>query len=101
MKSLFTRIALLLLVVSTTSIWATAQPNYEPTPQAQQQTDTVNINTADLDTLQKLPRVGPVLAQRILEFREKNGKFTSKEDLKKVSGIGDKTFERLKDLISL
>jgi len=55
----------------------------------------VNINTASIDELSLLPRVGAVVAQRIVDFREDNGSFSSPEDLLLVSGIGDKTFALL------
>ncbi|MBB5632269.1 competence protein ComEA [Cryobacterium mesophilum] len=61
----------------------------------------VNINTADAASLETLPRVGPALAARILAWREANGRFTSIEDLMSVSGIGDKTFAGLKDLVTI
>ncbi len=61
----------------------------------------ININTAGSAELQELPRVGPKVAQRILDYREKNGKFSRIEDLMKVRGIGEKTFENLKDLITV
>lgn len=61
----------------------------------------VNINTADLALLDTLPGVGPVLAQRILDYRQENGLFTSPEDLKEVSGIGDKTYEKMEALITV
>lgn len=47
-----------------------------------------------------LPGVGPKTADKIIEYREKN-KFESIEDIKNINGIGDKTFERLKDLIQI
>lgn len=53
----------------------------------------VNINTADAEALMLLPRIGPSVAQRIVEFREKNGRFKNTEDLMLVRGIGEKTFE--------
>lgn len=59
----------------------------------------VNINTADLTLLQTLNGVGPSTAQKIIDYRNANGKFKAIEDLKKVSGIGDKTFEKFKDQI--
>lgn len=59
----------------------------------------VNINTADLATLQTLSGVGPSTAQKIIDYRNANGKFKTIEDLKKVSGIGEKTFEKFKDKI--
>ncbi|MEP6482041.1 MAG: helix-hairpin-helix domain-containing protein [Rhodoglobus sp.] len=61
----------------------------------------VNINTADEPTLETLPRVGPAMAQRIIDWREANGNFATIEDLMSVTGIGDKTFEGLKDLVSV
>lgn len=61
----------------------------------------VNLNTADAAALETLPRVGPALAARILAWREANGRFTSIEDLLGVSGIGDKTFAGLKDLVTI
>ncbi|TBN56984.1 ComEA family DNA-binding protein [Glaciihabitans arcticus] len=61
----------------------------------------VNLNTADAAALETLPRVGPALAARILEWRETNGRFTAIEDLLSVTGIGDKTFEGLKELVSV
>ena len=65
----------------------------------QEDTDKVNINTADESRLQTLPRIGPVIARNIIEYREQNGPFESKEDLMNVPRIGEKTFEGLKDLI--
>lgn len=56
----------------------------------------VNINRAEEDQLMFLPRVGPALAGRILEFREENGDFEQPEDLMLVRGIGEKTFELMK-----
>ncbi|MFO7154312.1 MAG: helix-hairpin-helix domain-containing protein [Caldicoprobacter oshimai] len=61
----------------------------------------VNINTADEATLDTLPGIGPSKAKRIIEYREQNGPFKSVEEIKNVSGIGDKTFEQLKDLITV
>jgi competence protein ComEA len=61
----------------------------------------VNINTADETTLETLPRVGPAMASRIIAWRDANGRFTALEDLMSVTGIGQKTFDGFKDLISL
>ncbi|GAA3742353.1 hypothetical protein GCM10022239_17380 [Leifsonia bigeumensis] len=61
----------------------------------------VNLNTADAAALETLPRVGPALAARILAWRAANGRFTSIEDLLGVSGIGEKTFAGLKDLVTI
>jgi competence protein ComEA len=62
----------------------------------------VNINTADVSLLdEKLPGIGPALAQRIVDYRTANGSFAKIEDIKNVSGIGDKKFEDLKNLITV
>lgn len=61
----------------------------------------VNINTADEAALDTLPRVGPAMAARIIAYRETNGRFTTIEDLMNVTGVGDKTFEGLRDLVTV
>ena len=61
----------------------------------------ININTADETELQKLNRVGPAIAKRIVDYREQNGNFETIEDIKKVRGIGEKTFEKMKDQITV
>lgn len=59
----------------------------------------ININTADIDLLQTINGVGESLASKIIDYRKQNGKFKSIEDLKNVSGIGDKKFEDIKDKV--
>lgn len=61
----------------------------------------ININTADVSDMEKLPGIGPVLARRIVEFREKEGSFKRPEDIMKVSGIGPKIYEGIKDSITV
>lgn len=61
----------------------------------------VNLNTATVTELDTLPRVGPVMAERILAWREEHGRFTSVDDLLGVPGIGDRTFEALRDLVTV
>lgn len=61
--------------------------------------DQININTADDNTLQSLPGIGPVLSQKIIDYRNQNGLFEVIDDIKDVSGIGEKKFEGIKDLI--
>ena len=61
----------------------------------------VDINTATLAELDTLPGVGPVLAQRILDWRAQNGRFTSVDELGEVSGIGDAVLSRLRPLVRL
>lgn len=59
----------------------------------------VNLNTATVDQLDALPGVGPVTAQRILDWRVKHGRFTSVDQLREVSGIGQARFAQLRDLV--
>lgn len=59
----------------------------------------ININTADATQLQSLSGVGPSTAQKIIDYRNANGKFKTIEDIKKVSGIGEKTFAKFADKI--
>ncbi|MGB9553591.1 MAG: helix-hairpin-helix domain-containing protein, partial [bacterium] len=61
----------------------------------------ININTASASELESLPGIGPVLAQRIVDYRTQKGGFKSIEEIKEVSGIGDKKFEAIKDLITV
>lgn len=70
-------------------------------PAAKSDGDKVNLNTAGLDELQKLPSVGPKVAQRILDYRKQNGNFKKVEDLMKVRGIGEKTFLKMKDRLTI
>ena len=59
----------------------------------------ININTANATILQTLSGIGPVLSERIIEYRKQNGLFGVIDDIKDVSGIGEKKFEGIKDLI--
>jgi len=60
----------------------------------------VNINKATVDELCVLKRIGPSYAQRIVDYREQNGPFEKPEDIMKVRGIGLKTFQANKDMIT-
>lgn len=70
-------------------------------PAAGSVSNLVNINTANADQLETLPGIGPALAQRIIQHRETNGFFYSVEDIKSVSGIGEKKYADLKDKITI
>ncbi len=61
----------------------------------------INVNQASLKELETIPGVGPVTAGNIISYREDNGPFQTLEDIKNVSRIGDKTFEKLKDFIKI
>ncbi|KXS40013.1 MAG: competence protein ComEA [Candidatus Frackibacter sp. T328-2] len=61
----------------------------------------ININTASKKELQKLYRIGPALAERIIKYRNQHGDFSQLKELKKVSGIGKKTFQRNKEQLTL
>ena len=61
----------------------------------------ININTASESELTKLPGIGNSKAAAIIEYREENGNFSSKEDIKNVSGIGDSTYSNIEDLITV
>lgn len=64
-------------------------------------TSAVNINRADRQALETLPRIGPAMARRIIEYRQRHGPFRKKEEIMRVRGIGPKTFEKLKPLITV
>lgn len=62
---------------------------------------TVNLNTADLAALETLPRIGPALAQRIIDWRDENGRFRSVDDLLAVPGIGEKLLAGVREKVTV
>lgn len=64
-------------------------------------TGKVNINTASVDQLTTLPGVGPKLAARIVEYRQKSGAFKSAQELMNVQGIGEKNFQSLQSYLAV
>jgi len=66
-----------------------------------QQSGKININNADLSQLEEINGIGPVYAQRIIDYRQAKGPFQKIEDIVNVKGIGDKTFEKMKDQITV
>lgn len=74
----------------------------EPQPTAGgASTALVDINSANVTQLDELPGIGPVLAQRIVDFREENGPFKSVEELENVSGVGPAVLAKVKDLVTV
>ena len=61
----------------------------------------ININSLEIDQLNRLPGVGDKIAARIVDYRKRHGPFRAKEELMQVKGIGEKKFEKIKDLIIL
>ena len=61
----------------------------------------VNLNTATAEQLATIPGVGPKTAERIIEYRQKNGGFKKVEDLMNVNGVGEKSFLKMKPLITV
>jgi competence protein ComEA len=78
----------------------TATPSSDGT-RSDTNVELVNINTASLEELVALPSIGPTTAQKIIDYRTKNGSFSAIEDIMNVSGIGPSTFEDIKDLITV
>ncbi|KAA3655927.1 MAG: helix-hairpin-helix domain-containing protein [Calditrichaeota bacterium] len=74
---------------------------YRNTKKKKRLSSKININSATATTLLQLPGIGKVIAQRIIDYREQNGYFTSENQLKKVKGIGEKKFLLIKENIVL
>ncbi|MGB6340753.1 MAG: ComEA family DNA-binding protein [Candidatus Aminicenantaceae bacterium] len=95
MKSRRMKIGLVLIVVF---VFSFLSPLHAQTKTTEKK---VNINTANLDELQTLPRIGEKVAQRIIDYREEHGQFKKIEELMKVQGVGEKTFKLIKDKIEV
>ncbi|WP_125762584.1 helix-hairpin-helix domain-containing protein [Companilactobacillus hulinensis] len=84
-----------------------AEPNAQGTPTNNQSSGKkdskgkVNINSATVNDFQGVSGIGPKKAEKIIDYRTKNGNFSTLEDLTKVSGIGDKTLESLRDQLTI
>ncbi len=96
---MFRSIVAALLVLGVCSA-ALAQEPSSKSPAAQQGT-TLNLNSATSAELEALPGIGKVTADRIIEYRQKSGGFKKVEDLMNVRGVGEKSFLKLKPLVSV
>jgi competence protein ComEA len=104
MRHLFLTAAALVAIMATVSVPAmSAQDGKAPAksskPTASNQV--VNINTASAADFEALPGIGPKLAARIVDYRQKNGPFKKIEDLMNVQGLGEKNFLKLKPQLTL
>ena len=88
---------------TTSDIIENQKENLKPEPQitatSTERELVVNINTAPPEELELLPGIGGSIAQKIIEYRDQNGSFKTIEDIKNISGIGDKKFEDMKKYI--
>jgi len=73
--------------------------NYNLDASSKNKSELININTASVSKLEELPGVGSTIANSIISYREENGGFKTIEQLKEVPRVGDKTYDKLKDLI--
>lgn len=92
------------LVLLVCSVAGGAEPVALPSQTPSAKADTaapLDLNTATAAQLEALPGIGPATAKRILEYREKNGSFKKIEELMNVTGIGEKSFLKLKPLITV
>jgi competence protein ComEA len=80
-------------------VLAQQTPPATPPKTVSQSQSPVNLNTATKADLEKLPGIGPSMAQRILDYRQKNGSFKKVEELMNIQGIGEKSFLKLKALV--
>ncbi len=103
MRLLTTRAITALSVVMLLASLAQAAPQQSSSASETKSTPStiVNINTATAAQLDKLPGIGPAVAARIIEYRQKNGQFKKVEELMNVKGIGEKSFLKLKSQLTV
>lgn len=93
--------AMLAIIVCLSAVSHAQSDSPTPSRPAVEATAPVNLNTATQAQLEALPGIGAATAVRILEYRQKNGGFKKVEDLMNVRGVGEKSFLRLKPLITV
>ena len=103
---MITRILMAAILGIAVSAAAASAQNKATTPKAAATvtataTAPVNLNTATVEQLATIPGVGPKMAERIIDYRQKNGGFKKVEDLMNVSGVGEKSFLKMKPLITV
>ena len=91
----------IVLVLGLVTAAVSAQEAARPAARTAAAAGTVNLNTATVAQLETLPGIGKATAERILEYRQKNGGFKKVEDLMNVRGIGEKSFLKMKPLITV
>ena len=96
-RVLFASLVICVLLAASTGIAAQGKTS----PPAKEAPAVVNLNTATSSQIEALPGIGASTAKRIIEYRDKNGGFKKVEELMNVKGIGEKSFLRLKPLVTV
>jgi comEA protein len=100
-RLMFALVILVATVISPSASWAQAAKGGSSAKARATTANPVNLNSASAAQLQTLPGIGASAAQRIVEYRQKNGNFKKIEELMNVKGIGEKSFLKLKPLITV